>query len=742
MSVRPGGLGAVLLLLAVAGPWPATAQSAAERGAIRALRDSLATVTDTASLGSLRRALTRADPSGRADPVLALRLGMVDLRRSALGADPGFGSARDDFSRAARLRPDWPLAWEGLALAERGRADWERTASRNLGSRIGVRALERSLRASGRALDADPGFGAAATAIADVALALREPAALETARRALARAARRAGGHDPSLLLARGRIERACDRADSALASFERYLASGRNRAVALLELARTGLAAGRPRGEAAYYAGAALDDPVAVAGYRADLAAIAPESVLAEFDGARGEARARFLRRFWEDRDRLELRAPGERLREHFRRLGYARRHFALTITRRFYGRRDAYRSGSTELDDRGVIYVRHGAPTDRLRPFVFGLMPNESWRYRLADGDLVFHFSAGYDGDGGGDLYDYRLVASVLDLRGAADAPRDQLLLSRHSLSPLYARMLNWGPNGSARAAGRERELGGASIAAGTSSDSYERQYPRPLAAHADLIAVGRTGKAALGQLVFAVADSAAGRPTAGAAGFPVRARLVVVDDREHAVATLDTTLTARLTARPAGRAGRQRWLVGRAELVLPLGRWSWRAALETTRTTGVVLPRDTVLVTEGAEPGISLSEVAIGIPGASAVWVTRSGEAVPLTPFDRVAEGSAIGLYYELSGAVPGARYSHQIVVLRYHPDSPRGDRTPVLALAYDAEATGSLVGVRRTVGLGRLRRGDYVVEVRVRGPDARTVSRRREIEIVKRGRAPNR
>ena len=90
----------------------------------------------------------------------------------------------------------------------------------------------------------------------------------------------------------------------------------------------------------------------------------------------------------------------------------------------------------------------MRHGEPATRLRPFVFGLMPNETWRYGRADGDLLFHFSAGYDDAGGGDLYDYRLVESVLDLRGAADAPDDQLLLSRQTLSPLYGRMLHWGP------------------------------------------------------------------------------------------------------------------------------------------------------------------------------------------------------------------------------------------------------------------------------------------------------
>ena len=65
----------------------------------------------------------------------------------------------------------------------------------------------------------------------------------------------------------------------------------------------------------------------------------IAADSELAAFDRTRGADRAALLRRFWTDRDRLELRREGERLREHYRRLLHARRHFALTVSRRFYG-------------------------------------------------------------------------------------------------------------------------------------------------------------------------------------------------------------------------------------------------------------------------------------------------------------------------------------------------------------------------------------------------------------------
>ena len=50
--------------------------------------------------------------------------------------------------------------------------------------------------------------------------------------------------------------------------------------------------------------------DPSTVAGYRADLAMIAADFELARFDHAHGRNRAELLRRFWTDRDRLEMRA------------------------------------------------------------------------------------------------------------------------------------------------------------------------------------------------------------------------------------------------------------------------------------------------------------------------------------------------------------------------------------------------------------------------------------------------
>jgi GWxTD domain-containing protein len=559
---------------------------------------------------------------------------------------------------------------------------------------------------------------------------LRDTALMGPAVAALRRAAA-VPGAKLEVLLARGRVERAAGHLDSAGAAFERYLAAGGRRPMALLELARTRLAEGRDDAEEAYYEGAALEDSVALAGYRADLAMIAADSELTRLEAARAGERVEFLRRFWTERDRMEMRAPGERIREHYRRLLHARRNFALTVSRRFYGPADAYRTGGMEIDDRGVIYVRHGEPAERLRPFVYGLMPNESWRFRRAEGDFLLHFSSGYDSNGGGDLYDYRLVESVLDLRGASDASEDQLLLSRESLTGLYRRMLHWGPYGAARSRARERGIGRASIAIGTNTDSYELRFADTLRGVVDLVTVGTAGDRALGHLVFAVAEPGT-RPERDAGGlrYTVRLRAVASDAGGRPFANLDTTLVFR----PSAPLGRAQYLIGRAEMALPPGRWTWRAALQAGDSLGIVLPRDTVRV-ERSGSGLSLSDLALGIRGASARWEPVPGETVLLTPFDLFLEGSEVELYYEASGAAVGASYRHEIAVYRMRGDPGTPERRPVVTLGFDEPAVEPTLRSQRVLQLARLKRGRYVIQVRVRGPEGEAAARRREFLVVR-------
>jgi GWxTD domain-containing protein len=707
-----------------------SAQTPADRQAFERTLDSLDSIHDTVALARAYRTLVASRGRERGGPELQLHLGLIALRLSELGGRGRMADAADILDGVTSQRPDWPVAWYALGLAEAVRADREQGDRLELGSRVGIGRLERAAERQRRALAADAAYVPAALALAGLTLGLRDTARFTGARETLRRAVDATAEPSPDLLLAWGRLERATGNLETADTAFDRYVAAGGNRGLGLLERARVELAGGPERAESLYFEGAASDDPTTVAAYRADLAPIALDVELARFDRLSGAARVAFLRRFWSDRDRYAMRADGERIREHYRRLLHARRNFALTVSRRYYGPADAYRSGSEEMDDRGVIYVRHGEPAERLRPFVFGLMPNETWRYDRAEGDLLFHFSSGYDGSGGGDLYDYRLVESVTDLRGAGDAPPDQLLLSRQSISPLYGRMLNWGPYGRAKSEARERGIGRASIAIGTSTDSYELQFAKPLGATANLIAVGTRAGGSLAHLVFALASPGT-EALRGEAGlrYATRVRAVALSADGAEPVALDTTIIVR-ASRPLGEG---EYLVGRAEMALPAGHWAWRAALAQGDSAGVVLAGDSLRV--GSASNLELSDLAMGAVGTSVPWQPTPADTVLLSPFDLFRTGSEVGLYYEAGGAEPGAPYRHEIGVYRMKGDPARVESRPAVSLAFEEPAREPTLRSHRTLRLGRLKPGRYLVEVRVSGPDGAVSTRRREIEVVK-------
>jgi len=693
------------------------------------LNDSLAQSTDTAALRTLLRSSKRYHKSHKSDFSAALRSGLVALRLGQLHADADYSEALSSFRQAAKRGSHHPEPWYALGLAEEGRSAWEMQDRLNLGNRVGMKALERAAAHHGRALTAEPRFVPAALALARLTLSLGDTARLTKSLPVLRKAAE-APSADADVMLAYGRVERSVGRLDAAEGAFRRYLTVQSNRALGQLELARTLLASGSPEGEIAYYEGASLADTRTASEYRADLVPLVADPGVAHLVGLRGEPLALALAHFWNNRDRLEFRSQGERLREHYRRLQYARVHFPLTISRRFYGQLDAYRSGSVELDDRGIIYIRHGEPSIRLRPFVYGTMPNETWKYTRADGDLLLHFSSGFDHNGGGDLYDYRLVQSVLDIRGAADAPPDQLLLSRQSLAPAYARMLNWGRYGAAHARALERSIGAAGIMVGTTTDSYELQFQRRLGVVADLIAVGRSSSGRFAHFVFGIrADDAVASKVAGETQYRVRARVVAIGRGDRPVASLDTTLLLRYP-RPLTSG---EFVVGRATLTLPRGRWGYRASLQQGDSTGVILPRDSVDVAATAGGELELSDLALGVKDRSVSWITDAADTVLLAPSQIFRKGADLELYYEVAGATAGASYRHEITVLNAEAGKSV-QRRPLVALSFEEAAADSLVRSHRTVKLGRLKVGNYVVEVKVDGDGGAAEMRRRSIRII--------
>jgi hypothetical protein len=82
--------------------------------------------------------------------------------------------------------------------------------------------------------------------------------------------------------------------------------------------------------------------------------------------------------------------------------------------------------------------------------------------------------------------------------------------------------------------------------------------------------------------------------------------------------------------------------------------------------------------------------------------------------------------------VGGATPLRRYRHEISVLPWNTSESR--RAPLVSLSFEEEAPGAVIRSKRTARLERLKRGNYVVEVKVIGPDGDVQVRQRDIRLI--------
>ncbi len=736
---RTGFLLACVLVGVVA---PVRAQSPADRSELEAFRDSIGATTDSVALLALERRMIEAAKADRRNVLQHLRLGFLSLRLGDLGGRSHYEDAASEFEWARDLQPGWPYAWYGLGLAEFGAGDSEVSLVAGLQTMFGKDHLTRAAMAFGKSAEVDPSFVKGLVELAATSLRQRVNVKIELALQALRQAATTSAGAHPEVLLYRGRVERDAGDIDSALAAFRQYLDRGGTRGIGLLEVARTRLLQGSLEGGAQYYEGAASDDSVTVSAYRADLVPLVSDSVLAEFDQRNGEGRVAYLRSFWTERDQTEMRRPGERLREHYRRLYYARKNFSLVSLHRHYDIVERFRSGSQDFDDRGVIYIRHGEPSDRARSTVPGLEPNESWLYRRADGDLIFHFIARED------VQDYKLVESVFDVlgfsntvalrggpRGIADnAVLDDLLRTRERFSPVYSRLLTSGGAGASKYLTEERSQGRRSIVRGTTSDSYELEFPRDLKVRAEALAVGWDSSKSLMQVAYAIPGSAL-EPvdTPRGSAYPVRVRLAVSDRQGRVVADLDsTTLFLSATPVPAGEH-----LVGRVAVPVPPGDFRYRVAIQQGSDAGTVFPLDSLTVGRFDGTQFSLSDLVIGHPSTNLTWRPSASDTVYFNPLGSYARGSVMELYYEVYGLPEGAEYRTQIAVTKKGGGGKFlgifGSKKAAISVSFQDRSQGRVSQIRRSLGLERLKPGSYSIELTVRTPDGQQQTAAQEFQV---------
>lgn len=303
-----------------------------------------------------------------------------------------------DFDQARVREPAWPWPRFGLALAKLA-LDEDGAISRPM---LGGQLMGESYRQGfWRSLEEtfardsmfEPGLRFAVAQAAEQ----RDRVQPDAIARAVVRAARH-WTDDTLTQLAAGYVNRTALRYKDAAGAFRRYGALGGDTAIALLEEARS-LAGDTALGRAAelYRVGARHLSDSARARYRNDLSWVATGRELGQFDALPRDSVSAWLTRFWQKRDALALRSPGDRLEEHLRRWAFVYRNFRVDAPERWSGyvrvwgpapglegtckrilpdslneivlnddrsRLDDARDEEAVLDHRAIIYMRHGAP------------------------------------------------------------------------------------------------------------------------------------------------------------------------------------------------------------------------------------------------------------------------------------------------------------------------------------------------------------------------------------------
>jgi GWxTD domain-containing protein len=701
------------------------AQSADGRAQVEALRSALAAEADSIALLVRERAGIDRARQDRDNAMLHLELGFIAYRLGEVtGGRRHFDDAAGEFEWATELQPGWPYAWYGLGIAELALGEHGMVVVENLRQALGRDFLSKAASAFARAAEADPAFLSAVIDLAETARRQRIHPRLQVAQRAL-RAAAATPGAPPLLHLARGRVERDLGEGDSALAAFDAFLASGGDASLGRLERARTlfFLRRAEPACED-YYAGASagLSDS-ARANYRADLSWIATPEELGDFDDAPAGDLREWLRAFWVSRDAAEGRAAGERIGEHYRRLVYAFRQFRLVSRHRQYTM-EPYRSAQVELDDRGIIYIRHGEPDDRARFVAPGVDPNESWLYVRNDGNLIFHFVAP------GDVQDYKLVESLADVMGfdqsiawqasgRLPASASALYESRGHLDPIYRRIAN-STVAQGTSLSSERRRNREAITLGTTTDSYALRFRHELGSRIQAYAVGGRGGGAALLLVFAVpGDRLAPQRVEAGTVYPLQLRLAHREAGEPPD-FLDTTRLF-LTGQPLG-AGQH--LTGFLEVPVEPGTHALRAVLmDPDGGGGDVVDIDSIQVPAFDAAGLTISDLVLGDERAGLSWPVP-GDTVPLSPLGSYGPGSSLELYYEIHGVDPGTQYHARVEVRGRRSGSVFarigrlfGGGGPQVAFEFDAVTTARPTRSRQTVNLAPLEPGDYTLTLTV-------------------------
>jgi hypothetical protein len=737
------------------------------------------------------QALARQDlallDTGAGDPRTRRAL---ELGRSALDSATRTGewalyqAAVRHFEEAALRSPALAEPWFGLALSRL--ALYESGAHVLYSPTQPVGQPNRSAWASHlrAALARDPAHTGSLTSIGRVLAPQGDRAQPEWIRDALARGDS-LGVVTPELLLVRGRLARLEGRHAEAILAFDAYAAAGGDRSIAALERSRA--LAGALEFDAAlesYREGFTHLTPRGLELYRADLALIAEDAEVAGLRGIELATALPWIERFWRRRDAADVRPEGDRLREHLRRWSVAHERYRVVDPdrRTLYHEpwapiapcvpKDSFnllQAGARELsdpldprrnerilDDRGLMYMRHGEPLgivwtmgaadrERAAAEVAGHVGGNTWSELTADqvaAEIAIRRGSNVDGViNTAEVWTYLIEGKVRSymFRGSnylgynaattltSDISSPELALLRAQLDPRFLTVWSryqtpFPPKQAIECMASVQRLARevrADLMLGGSTDDQPLLFPTPVLPAVQVSAVGHPSE---GNAQAVVAYALRGERLVPArmdsqVVYVLRWRLTAVDSVGEVHRLEGEQMRTRADTLRAGE-----FLAGTLTLPLPPGNWQVGIAFwqPDERTGGAVQVRD-VRVDDGPA---TLSDLIVGREDDLVRW-----NGVPMNPLGTWRKGSTVTVRAELRGVPAGeVRTTFEVHQL------DRASRRPAVRVAESSTTTGGTTLIERTVGLGRLGTGTYRLRLIIEGEGGLRLERSKVIEVV--------
>lgn len=181
-----------------------------------------------------------------------------------------------------------------------------------------------------------------------------------------------------------------------------------------LLSLARTNYEKMLPQASQKFYWWAvdSMSETVEADLVLEDLKYLLTDQELAEYRSLKKlDEKIAFFHRFWTKRDPTPAAIINIRLAEHYRRMLYAEKHYEYDGFRTWFLDPDELNrlqypevnALNQEFNDKGLIYIRHGEPDDRVTTLGEDIPFNESWQYyrTLFQPEMTFHFISATSGN-----------------------------------------------------------------------------------------------------------------------------------------------------------------------------------------------------------------------------------------------------------------------------------------------------------------------------------------------------